>query len=126
MESLALAPRVEGPRGCQVLDDVAEGFVDGDLVGRAAAFDLARQHLTDFRDNVVITDQASLLGSEELRTLVENALATVDDEAGADDEVVLFPVPGFARISPQDSNWATSREPATWQSLPTVLAWYSF
>ena len=47
---------VERPRAGQVLDDVAEGLVDGDLLGRTTPFDLARQHLTNFSDDVLITD----------------------------------------------------------------------
>ena len=78
---LAVIPRVKRPRGREVLNDVPEGLVDGDVLGRAASFDLARQHLTDLGDNVVITDQASLFGAEELRSLLENAFAAVDNEA---------------------------------------------
>ncbi len=47
---------VERPRACQVLDDVAEGLVDGDLLCRTTPFNLARQHLTNFSDDVLIAD----------------------------------------------------------------------
>lgn len=47
---------VERPRARQVLDDVAEGLVDGDFLCRTTPFNLARQHLTNFSDDVLITD----------------------------------------------------------------------
>ena len=47
---------VERPRARQVLDDVAEGLVDGDLLCRTTPFYLARQHLTNFSDDVLVAD----------------------------------------------------------------------
>ncbi len=45
---------------------MAKGFVDGDLLGGTAPFDLAAQHLTDLGDDVFITDQARRFGPDKL------------------------------------------------------------
>jgi hypothetical protein len=52
----ALGLRIERPRARQILDDMAQGLVAGNLLCRAAAFDLAPQHLTNLSDNVLIAD----------------------------------------------------------------------
>jgi hypothetical protein len=35
---------------------MAEGFVNGDLIWRAAALDFARQHLANLSDDVIVAD----------------------------------------------------------------------
>src|SRR5690348_1480078 len=80
---------IERPGAGQVLDDVAEGFVYGDLVWGAAAGDLSGQDLTDFGDDMIVADQAGFPGAEKFSALVEHALATVGDEARAHNEIIV-------------------------------------
>src|ERR1051326_7240119 len=80
---------IERPGAGQVLDDVAEGFVDGNLVWGAAAGDRSSQDLTNFSDDVIVADQASFLGAEKFSALVEHALAAVGDEARAHHKIVV-------------------------------------
>ena len=68
---------------------MAYGFIDGDLVGVAAAFDFACEYLPDLGDDMIVAVQAGLLGSEGTPLLPEDAFAAVGDKAGADDQVVV-------------------------------------
>ena len=79
---------VEQLRRGQVLDHVAEGFVDRDLLGRLAARLGAVENLADLGDDMVVVDEAGGLGVQELRALGQHARPIVGDEAGARDEVV--------------------------------------
>jgi hypothetical protein len=47
---------IHRPRARQILNDMAKGLVDGNLLCRTAPFDLATQHLTNLSDDVFITD----------------------------------------------------------------------
>jgi hypothetical protein len=80
----------ERPGTGEILNDVANRFIHRDLLGRAATFDLTREHLPDLADNVVIADQAGFPGTEELRSLPENAFTAIRYEAGADNQVVIY------------------------------------
>ena len=70
----------ERPRARQVLHDMAEGFVDGDLFCGAPPRDVACQDLPDFADDMLVADQARFFGSEKFSPLAENAFAAVGDE----------------------------------------------
>jgi hypothetical protein len=52
----ALGLGIKSPSACQILNNMAKRFVDRNLLCRAAAFDLALQHLTNLSDDVFITD----------------------------------------------------------------------
>jgi hypothetical protein len=52
----ALGLGIKSPSACQILNNMAKRFVDRNLLCRAAAFDLAPQHLTNLSDNVLIAD----------------------------------------------------------------------
>ena len=86
-ESLVVG--IERRRRCEVLHDVAEGFVGGDLLSALAAFDGARKHLADLADDMFVAHDARLLRAQEFGALREHALAAVGDEARTDDEVVV-------------------------------------
>ena len=84
-----LRMRVQVPGAREVLNNVADGFVDRYLVGRAAALDFSGQHFADLRDDVVVANQAGLLCVEELCTLTQNAFTAVRNKARAHDEIVV-------------------------------------
>src|SRR5579859_6636844 len=85
---------IEPPGAGEVLHDVAERLVDGDLLGRPAALNLAAldaagEHLTDLANDVAVVDQSGLFGAEELCALGEHALAAVDVETRRGDQRVV-------------------------------------
>src|SRR5579864_8294821 len=84
-----LRMRVEVPGARKVLNDVANGLVDGNLVWRSAALDLAGQNLADLRNDVVIADETGFLRAQELCALLQDAFAAVGDEPRANDEIVV-------------------------------------
>ena len=65
---------IECPCARQILDDVAKRFIYSDLFWRTPAFDVARQHLTNFSNDMFIIDQVGSLGPKELGSLLPNAL----------------------------------------------------
>src|ERR1700674_3043979 len=81
--------RIERPGSSQILNDVANRFIHSNLVGRAAAFDLTREHLPDLGNDVIVADQTGFLGAEELRSLAENALTAIRNEPGASHQLVI-------------------------------------
>ena len=80
---------VKSPGAGQILNDVSNGFVHRDLLGRTAAFDLTREHLPDLGNDVVIADQSGLLGAGELCSLPEDAFTAIGNEAGANHQLVI-------------------------------------
>ena len=46
-------------------------FVDGNVRRRASPYDVACEHLTDFRNNVRIVDQSGMLGTQEFSALAQ-------------------------------------------------------
>jgi hypothetical protein len=90
------------------LNDVADGFVDGDFGGGSAAWNFAGEDLADFGGDVGVGNEAGGFGAEELSALCQDAFAAVGDEAGANDQVVIdFGGAGDARSDQVDVRpWA--------------------
>lgn len=106
--------RVESPGAREVLNDVADRLVNGDLVGRASALYLACQHFADFGDDVVVADEAGFLCVEKFCALAQDAFTTVCNEARADDEIsVDFSRAGIA--GPDEVHVRTGLNPRSFE-----------
>ena len=68
---------------------MAEGFVKGDFVSGAAAFNFSGEDFADFGRDVGVVDKAGGFGVEEFGSGGEYRGSAVGDVAGADHEVVV-------------------------------------
>lgn len=82
-------PVMDGIGDCEVLCDVAKGFVDRDFVDTGSPWDRAGENLADLASYVTLIDQASLEGVTKFASLAQDMRAIVGDEPAALDRLVI-------------------------------------
>ena len=84
-----MATRHERLNTGQILNNVAQGLIDRNLIPRLPPLQRPIQHLADFANHMVIADKACRFSDQELRTLCQNPFATVSNKSTGNHQIII-------------------------------------